>query len=143
MRRWQAMVALAGLFALGVFSGSLGAHLYYVRSAERMPGPPPFLGPFFSHRLERGLDLSPAQRAEVLRILDDSHREAEALRGEVAPRLREVMERADERIRALLTPEQRQRFDEMRQRHRRRAERFYHGPGGRRPHRRHPTPEDG
>ena len=142
MRRGPALAALLGLFALGVVSGGLGAHLYYARALERPPGPPPFLGRFPGSPLERHLDLTPEQRRAVRQILDESHREAEALRHDLAPRLRDVMERSQERIREVLTPEQRERFEELRRRHHRRSDRFFGGPDGRRRHRRPPPPED-
>lgn len=127
MKRWQALTALAALFALGVLSGALGAHLYYARALERPPGPPPFVGRFAGPRLEHRLDLSAEQRLQLREILEDTRREAERLRHELAPRMREVMERSDERIREILTPEQRERFAELRRRQRGRSDRFLGG----------------
>ncbi len=143
MRRWQALVALAGLFVLGVVAGGLGAHLYYARALERPPGPPPFFGGFVGPRLERRLDLTPEQGAELRRVLDESRGEAEAMRRELAPRMREVMERTERRIQEILTPEQRQRFAELRRHHRRRSDRFFGGPGDRRGPRRRHQPDGG
>ena len=143
MRRWQALVALAGLFALGVVSGGLGAHLFYARALERPPAPPPFFGGRMGPRLERHLDLTPAQGEQLRQILDETRREAEALRRDLAPRIREVMERSEERIREILTPEQRRRFEELQRQQRRRADRFFAGPGERRGPRRRPPPDGG
>jgi Spy/CpxP family protein refolding chaperone len=140
VRRWLALLALAGLFLLGVVSGGLGAHLYYARSLERPPGPPPFFAGAMGARLERQLDLTPEQARQLRRILDDSRREAEAMRRELAPRMREVMERSEARISELLTPEQRQRFAELRRRHHRRSERFFGGSERRHRPRHRPQP---
>ena len=143
MKRWQALVALVCLFALGVVAGGLGAHLYYARSLERPPGPPPFFGGPLGPRLERHLELTPEQTVELRRILDETRREAEAMRRELAPRMREVMRRSEERIRQILTPEQERRFEELRRHQRRRADRFFGGPERRHGPRRPPHPEDG
>ena len=143
MKRWQALVALACLFVLGVVAGSLGAHLFYARSLDRPPGPPPFFGAPLGPRLERHLELTPEQAVELRRILDETRREAEAMRRELAPRMRQVMQRSEERIRAILTPEQEQRFEELRRHQRRRADRFFGGSDHRRGPRRPPQPEDG
>ena len=143
MRRWQALLALAGLFLLGTVAGSLGAHLYYARALARPPGPPPFFGRPMGPMLESRLDLSEEQRQELRQVLEESRREAEAMRAEMAPRMREIMARNEDRIRAILTPEQAERFEELRRRHRRRSERFFGGPHGRRGPRRPPRPEDG
>ena len=143
MKRWQALVALAGLFVLGVAAGGLGAHLYYARALERPPGPPPFFADFMGPHLERRLDLTAEQRQQLRAVLDESRREAEALRHDLAPRMRDVMERSEQRIREILTPEQRQRFAELRRHHRRRSDRFFGGPGDRRGQRRQPQPDGG
>ena len=143
MKRWQALLALAGLFVLGVVSGSLGAHLYYARALDRPPGPPPFFGGRMGPRLERHLELTPEQGEQLRAILDETRREAEALRRELGPRMREVMQRSEERIREMLTPEQRQRFEELRRQHRRRSERFFGGPGERPGPRHRPRPDGG
>lgn len=145
MKRWQALVALTGLFALGVLAGGLGAHLYYARALDRPPpGPPPFFGRLMGPRLERHLDLTAEQRIELRRVLEESRREAEAMRREMAPRMREVMARVEERIREILTPEQIERFEQMQRRQRRRSERFFGGPERRRGPRHPPHhPEDG
>lgn len=141
MKRWQALAALAGLFVVGVVSGSLGAHLYYARALDRPPGPPPLFDRPMGPRLERHLELTPEQRKQLREILDESRREAEAMRRELAPRMREVMTRSERRIREILTPQQQERFDELRRRQRRRSDRFFGGPDGRRGHRRRPQPD--
>ena len=142
MKRWRALLALAGLFALGTLAGGLGAHLYYSRALDRPP-PGPLAGPFMGQRLERKLELSPEQASELRQILLESRREGEAMRREMEPHVRAMMARIDERIRAILTPEQLKRFEEMQRRHRRRSERFFGGPEGRRGPRHRPRPDPG
>ena len=143
MKRWQALLALAGLFLLGAISGALGAHLYYARALDRPPAPPPFFGRPMGPMLEERLDLSDEQRRRLRRVLDESRREAEAMRHEMAPRMRELMQRGEDRVREILTPEQAERFDELRRHHRHRSERFFGGRDGRRGPRHRPHHEDG
>lgn len=144
MKRLWALLALAGLFLLGTLAGGLGAHLYYARAIDRPPpGPPPIFGRFMGPRLERALDLTPEQADQLRRVLEESRREAEAMRREMAPRMREMMVRGEARIEEILTPEQHERFDELRRRHRHRAERFFGGRDGRRGPRHEHAPDDG
>ena len=143
MKRWQALLALVGLFALGTVAGGLGAHLYYARALDRPPAPPPFFGGRMGPRLERQLDLSPEQGEQLRQILDETRTEAEALRRDLAPRIRQVMERSEERIGEILTPEQRERFEQIRRGHRRRSERFFGDREGHRGPRRGARPGDG
>ena len=140
MKRWQALIALTGLFLLGIVAGGLGAHLYYARALDRPPGPPPFFGGRMGPHLERRLDLTPEQGEQLRQVLEESRREAEAMRHEMAPRMRQVMERAEQRLQEILTAEQRQRFAELRRNHRRRSDRFFGGSGDRRGERRRPRP---
>ena len=60
----------------------------------------------------------------------ESRVEGHALREEMRPRVTEMMRRTTERIEEVLTPEQRERFAELQEQHRGRAERFMLGPPG-------------
>lgn len=156
MTRWAAWVAVVGVFLVGVTIGALGMHVYDENTAEpwRRPdgprgGPPPHgrMHRFFEHLATR-LELSPEQLEQVETILEESRSEAEALREEMAPRVRAHMEATSERIRQVLDPEQRAGFEKMMQRQRRLAERGFLGPGpgpGRRgrPQRRQSEPGPG
>lgn len=144
MKRWQAFLALVVLFLLGTVAGGLGAHLYYARALGRPPvGPPSLAGSFMGPRLERALDLSPEQADQLRRILEENRREAEAMRREMAPRVRAAMARSEERIREILDPEQLERFERMQRRHRRRADRFFGGRGDHRGPPPHPPRPEG
>lgn len=100
-RARSAVLALLGAFVLGMIAG--GAILHIARMAlppppgPRPPGPPPI------ERLEHDLGLDRDQVDKLRRIMEASrermHGEAEATRA---------------RIREVLTPEQRTRFDRMR-----------------------------
>ena len=146
MKRHLALVYVAGLFLLGVLVGALAMQLYHSVNApdpRRLPGRGPAHRPDFADLLERRLDLTPDQVQRIDVILAESRAEAEAFHEEMLPRVREQMERTRERISEVLTPEQRERFEELHRRHRGRAERFFLG---RRPGRRGemgppPTPD--
>lgn len=134
MKRSLALLAVVGLFLLGMAAGVLATHLYYARQLQGPGGPPMMAGRFFSHRLERRLGLTPEQKGEIDAILERTRRQADALRGELRPRVRELMEEANEEIEQVLTPAQREAWDELRRDHRRRADQFLlgpppHGPG--------------
>lgn len=139
MKRSIAFVYVLGLFLLGILIGALGMHLW---DAQR-PAPGPFggrggmqrpghemrrgpghgPGPFFLERLGRQLDLSPEQKESIAEIIDESHREAGALREEILPKVHAQLEQTRQRILEVLTPEQRERFEEFDRRHRRTLER--------------------
>ena len=62
-------------------------------------------------KMRRELELDERQAAEVRKILDETRNEYRALRSEARPRFDAIRQSARTRIRALLTPEQQQRFD--------------------------------
>jgi Spy/CpxP family protein refolding chaperone len=61
--------------------------------------------------MRRDLGLSDEQAAGVRAVLEQTREEYRALRAEARPRYEGIRQGARERIRALLTPEQRERFD--------------------------------
>ena len=139
MNRWIAVLSVTGLFVIGILIGALGTHLYYAHAMVAPAGPPGrAMQGSFANRLDRRLGLSAEQREEVDRILYESHVGREQLRGKVEPLVREHLERTHERIAELLTPEQREEFEGMIERHRRHAAEWVLGPHGRRPGRRGP-----
>ncbi|MBD0325564.1 MAG: hypothetical protein ICV68_03995, partial [Pyrinomonadaceae bacterium] len=60
---------------------------------------------------KRDLNLNEQQATEIRAILDQMRNELRALRQEVRPRYDVIRQNARTRIRALLNPEQQQRFD--------------------------------
>ena len=64
-------------------------------------------------RVERELDLTSDQRAEVDRIITASQERTKKLMEPISPQLRAELQETKEAVRAVLTPEQRSRFDEL------------------------------
>jgi hypothetical protein len=132
VKRWIAVLSVIGLFVIGILIGSLGTHLFYAHRLLQPGGPPGAGGKIFMERLLTRLDLTPQQRREIESILDESHARAEEFRDEMAPQVRALMEKTHERLVAVLTPEQREVFEEMRRTHHQRAREWFlggHRPG--------------
>jgi Spy/CpxP family protein refolding chaperone len=66
-----------------------------------------------TEKMRRDLSLTDEQMKSVSAILDDTKNEYKALRQELKPRFDEPRQKARNKIRALLTPEQQQKFDAM------------------------------
>lgn len=64
-------------------------------------------------RLQRELNLTPQQRAQVDRILRESQERTRKLMEPFTPRLREEVQKAKNEFRAVLNPRQQARFDEL------------------------------
>ena len=135
MKRSIALLSVVAVFVVGVAIGIVGTHLFYAKTFRRPDdGPPGFMGRSFVDRLDRHLDLTADQRRQIDEILRQRREEAESFRSEMEPRLRELFEATEAGIEAILTPEQQERFRQLRETRRGRLDRFLGPRGGRRPH---------
>jgi hypothetical protein len=129
VKSFVAIAAVVSLFFVGVVVGALGTHLFYAKQLRQAAAPPEAFVRGFEMQLERALDLTPDQMTSIREILREGHLESERLREELRPRVRAHMERMHARIDEVLSPEQRERFEEFRERQGRRADMFFLGPG--------------
>jgi Spy/CpxP family protein refolding chaperone len=145
MKRSVALLSVVAVLIVGVAIGIVGTHLFYAQKFRRPDGPPGLMGRSFVDRLEGHLDLTADQRRQIDEILERSHEEAEMLRHEMQPRLRQLFESTGAEIEAILTPEQQEKFRQLRETQRGRMDRFLGPRGGRhppgRPPRRGPPPD--
>lgn len=137
MNKGVAILAAAALFASGLAIGALGVHLFYSQKIVRAGGPPMPVGPMFERWVLGRLELTEEQRHDIGEILEHSRAEADELRRAIGPRLQSMNRETVDAISEILTPEQRERLDELLERHERRRHprgRPGRGPGrGRRP----------
>lgn len=103
-----------GVFALGCLTGASLDSVYRIRARnnerQEAGGRRDKQQKVFES-MKRDLNLSEQQATEIRAILEQTRNEYRALRAEVRPRYDQVRQNGRTRIRALLTPEQQQRFD--------------------------------
>lgn len=105
IRLLTALLLLA-TFAVGVVTG---AGILFLLGPPMPPPPPP--PPFFAPLA--GLDLTPTQQRQA-RAIQERHRpELDALVREAFPRVRAINDQMRQELRAILTPAQRAKLDEM------------------------------
>jgi Spy/CpxP family protein refolding chaperone len=129
------IAVLAATFALGAIAG--GGVYRWVVADRLLPADDLPRGPWPLHQL----DLSDDQRARVHDIFERHRPELDALLRESFPQVRSIHEQIDSEIRDVLTPEQRARFDRIKE------SRPFPPPGlppppGQGPHRGPPPPPD-
>jgi hypothetical protein len=108
------------LLALGAAAG-VAADRLVLRDRERPRGPPS--PEAVLERMRRDLGLTDAQAREVRGVLDERWRAHGALFERIDPEAEAIRRAADDRIRAVLEPSQRERFERQVAEHeRRRAE---------------------
>lgn len=119
--QWQVRVAAMIIFVLGFTAGILALNVY--RGWAR-GGP----GSRMDELAER-LQLNADQKAKVQAIFSDTREQLRAVRQETEPRLLEIRRQADGRLQTVLTPEQWQKFQRLRDERQRRG-RGQRGPDG-------------
>ena len=110
--RLKIWLAVVSVFALGCVTGASLDSAYRLQASDRAR--PEARGRHDKEALEdmkRDLSLNDNQVTEIRAILDQTRNEYRALRAEVRPRYDALRQNARTRIRALLNPEQQQRFD--------------------------------
>ena len=111
--RLKVWLVLLGVFVLGGVTGAALDGAYRLQaSSERQEkhGHGRDKAAYFED-LRRDLNLNDQQAAQVRAILEETRNEFRQLRAEARPRYDALKQKARERIRAVLTPEQQQRFD--------------------------------
>jgi Spy/CpxP family protein refolding chaperone len=105
--RWQVRVAAIIIFVLGFTAGILALNVYrgWVRGGpgNRMD------------ELSERLKLTADQKTRVQEIFSDTREQLRAVRRETEPRMEEIRRQADGRLQTVLTPEQWQQFQRLRE----------------------------
>jgi Spy/CpxP family protein refolding chaperone len=110
----RAVFLVVVVFVLGLALGGLSMHL----AADRLWGGHPGKGkgrdgrPTVVQQLTMELGLTPEQQQQLSQILEESKTKYQAIYDQVRPQLQQVREAGRNRIRAILTPEQRPKFEE-------------------------------
>jgi Spy/CpxP family protein refolding chaperone len=73
-------------------------------------------------RLTRSLDLDPAQRDQVRAIVTETRRDVVKIRKPVQAQVEAAIERSRARVRAILRPDQQEKFDRIQAERRKRRE---------------------
>ena len=108
MKKWKAVVGIVLVFILGVVAGGL-VSMKVCR--HKRPGPPPVSA--VMDKLDKRLGLNTGQHAQVEAIIRDARGQMDSVRKETLPRIDSIMGSARDRIRAALTPEQREKFERL------------------------------
>src|SRR5215216_5190680 len=111
--RWQVRVAALIIFVLGFTAGILALNIY--RRAR------PFGVGNRMDELSERLQLTADQKTKVQEIFSDTREQIRGVRREMEPRMAEIRTQADGRLQTVLTPEQWQQFQKIRDERQRRG----------------------
>jgi Spy/CpxP family protein refolding chaperone len=105
--KWQVRGAVIAIFVLGFVAGMLALHVYG-RWAHRRSPETRF------DQMAAQLQLNDDQKTKVQQIFSDTRQQLQTMRKESEPRVNEIRQQADQRLQQVLTPEQWQKFQQMR-----------------------------
>lgn len=131
---WKVALVLAAMFAAGMVTGGFLAGRVIKRVAEKRVLPEQW-GPARLKMLAHRLELTPEQHEKLRPIVRRDVEDLGRIRNHAFGETRRILERMERDISAVLTPEQRVKFEQMNREFRARAERFMRergqrGPGG-------------
>lgn len=109
--KWQVRVAALVIFLLGVAAGALALNVY--KSFSRAGTGDGRRGGF-EEMLDR-LQLTAEQKAQAQQILAEARRQMREARKASEPRMNDIRRQTDERLRQTFTPEQWEKFQQMKE----------------------------
>jgi Spy/CpxP family protein refolding chaperone len=112
---WKAALWVGAVFLLGTaLGGTLGySYAHHLVSAANTPLSEPARRAQRVEQLSQALSLTSAQSQQVDAVLLQRHTEAKAIHDQADVQLEQVHQKGRDQIRAILTPEQRPKFEEF------------------------------
>ena len=107
--RWQVRIAALIIFLLGFAAGALALNAYRGWARGRGATPEDRF-----EQLSKRLQLNADQKARVQQILSATRDQLRAVRKDSEPRVNDIRQQTDQRLQQVLTPDQWQRFQQMR-----------------------------
>jgi Spy/CpxP family protein refolding chaperone len=109
----KAFLLVSVLFVLGIALGSVGTYVVTMRVQAARPQANMIRSPGHMAMFTRDLNLNADQQSQVQAILSDMRARYADLHSKLDPEYEQVRQQGRERIRQLLTPEQRPKFEEL------------------------------
>ena len=123
MKRWKSILGVLLIFLLGALAGAVVEHRVARQKVEAvLSGRGGATVDLIVRRLSRSLDLDPAQRDQVRAIVTETHRDIVEIRKPVQAQVKAAIDRSRVRVRAILRPDQQEKFDRILAERRKRRE---------------------
>ncbi len=114
MKQWKTIVSVILIFGLGALSGAIVTYKIYWQKMENIiRDEPKAMRELMVQRLNSRLNLDATQLEQVREIAKETHSEMKAVRRKIRPEVEEVLSRSQAKIRAVLRPEQQEKYDQI------------------------------
>jgi uncharacterized membrane protein len=113
---WKARLSVLAVFLLGTVCGGAAVRLYTLRIQREILHSPNPLAMAMVLQLSRELDLSSEQQEQIRTAIGEIREETlqdQEMQMLIIPKVRQVIDKGEQRIRPILNDEQRARFDAL------------------------------
>jgi hypothetical protein len=116
MKIWKSILLLVLVFLAGLAVGVVGTRVVVRRAVQQAITHPEKMQSLMERNLTRRLHLNSDQQVKLRAILTDTRSQLGDLRKQFQPQAAKALHDADQKISALLTPEQQARYDKFKER---------------------------
>ena len=114
MKKWKVIVSVVFVFLLGALAGALVSHkIDQHRIAGIIRGEPRAVGELIVQRLNHKLNLDPDQVEKLRAIVYETRDEIKNVHKQFRPQIREILERSQNKVRAILRPDQLEEYEKI------------------------------
>jgi len=114
MKNFKAIAGILLVFLLGAAGGALVTHMIHEARFERfISGGHRTREDVIVERLTRKLDLDGRQQEQVRAIMHETHDGIRQVRSRIHPQIEALLTAGQDRIKAVLRPDQREKFDKI------------------------------
>jgi hypothetical protein len=114
MKNFKAIAGILLVFLLGAAGGALVTHMIHEARLERfISGGHRMREDVIVERLTKKLDLDSRQQGEVGAIIHETHDSIRQVRSRVHPQIEALLTAGQDRIKTVLRPDQREKFDKI------------------------------
>jgi len=118
MKNWKSLLLLALVFFSGVAVGVVGTRVVVRRVVQQAIAHPEKVQFLMERNLTRKLRLDNGQQVKLHEILTEARTQLRELRREIQPQTAAVLRGTEEKIAAVLTPEQQARYEKFKEQNR-------------------------
>jgi Spy/CpxP family protein refolding chaperone len=116
MKNWKSILLLILVFFAGLAVGVVGTRIVVRRVVQTAINHPERVQSLMERNLTRKLNLDNSQQVKLHDVLTDARGQLTDLRKEFQPQAATILTNADQKISALLTPEQQARYEKFKDR---------------------------
>ena len=114
MKNWKVVVGVLGVFLLGMAAGGLvTARFIRKRAQQAWMSSSPVAADLIARRLSWDLGLNTDQRRQVQAIIQETQRALQVVRQQIRPQTEKILAESNEKIRAVLRPDQQEKYDRI------------------------------